>query len=90
MIAVLIVSGGLMYFLALSGRSRLAIQAPQGGPWHDLAWRTEQIHNARSNEVVSRWLEMARQATGQRTPGGNGQHPTVNEPVRDAANNRRS
>ncbi len=89
MIAVLIISGGLTYYLIQSGRSRWGMAKAQSptrvtnvDAWHDPAWRAQQINMARSNEVAQHWAELARQATSKPAPGGNGQHPPTSEPVK--------
>lgn len=74
MIAVLITSGGLTFYLIQSGRSRggtaqarSSARATNVDAWHDPAWRAEQINLARVREVSQRWLELAQQATPKST-----------------------
>ena len=88
--AVLIISGGLTYYLVRSGRSRggmaeaqLPTRTPNVDPWHDPAWRAEQINIARVNEVARRWAKLARQAASRSASGGHGGPPSTKESARD-------
>jgi hypothetical protein len=90
MIAVLIVSSGLTYYLIQSGRSRWGMAKAQSprrvtnvDTWHDPAWRAQQINRARANEVAQHWAESARQATSKPAPGGNGQPPPTTEATKE-------
>jgi len=83
-LAVLIVSVGLTVCIIRFGLSRWVTAQPQvvyADPWHDHAWRTDQIRHAHEIEMAERGSVLIWRTAQRPTVRGNGRHPPEDKPI---------
>ena len=83
-LAVLIASVGLTVCIIRFSLSRWVPAQPQvvyADPWHDHAWRTDQIRHAHRIEMAERGSALVWRAARKPTVSGNGRHPLEDKPI---------